>query len=131
MRLIQDTGNESPNVLQISLYTGINQDVIAELMPAIQHEISLDVDSSKDIPIYELIPDTSDDTESLETANLRRLVQALPSEYREIINRRYLSRPAETASEVGRALNIPRQKVTVMEMEAIEMLKEMNLNSRD
>lgn len=124
----------SPTVSEVAKALDQSAEDIGELLQYTENTISMDTPLNEfNHPLQDAIPDDiSINPETIfQEQSFHQHVIAwldnLPAQYREVVVRRFglLSHEPETLEEVGENLNITREKVRQIQMDALKKLREM------
>jgi len=131
-RLIQQLGREpSPEELAVELECSVRD--VREVMRVTQQPVSLEkpVGDEDDSALADFVEDVSAASpfeiasEALRRENIMRVLAALPTREREVIEMRYgiVGGRSRTLEEVGRAFNITRERVRQIENRTLKKLQ--------
>ncbi len=131
-RLIQQLGREpSPDELATELECSVRD--VREVMRVTQQPVSLEkpIGDEDDSALADFVEDVSAASpfeiasEALRRENIRRVLAALPTREREVIEMRYgiVGGRSRTLEEVGRAFNITRERVRQIENRTLKKLQ--------
>jgi RNA polymerase primary sigma factor len=131
-RLIQQLGREpTPEELATELECSVRD--VREVMRVTQQPVSLEkpVGDEDDSALADFVEDVSAASpfeiasEALRRENIRRVLEALPTREREVIEMRYgiVGGRSRTLEEVGRAFNITRERVRQIENRTLKKLQ--------
>ena len=131
-RLIQQLGREpSPDELAAELECSVRD--VREVMRVTQQPVSLEkpIGDEDDSALADFVEDVSAASpfeiasEALRRENIRRVLAALPTREREVIEMRYgiVGGRSRTLEEVGRAFNITRERVRQIENRTLKKLQ--------
>jgi RNA polymerase primary sigma factor len=131
-RLIQQLGREpTPEELAGELECSVRD--VREVMRVTQQPVSLEkpVGDEDDSALADFVEDVSAASpfeiasEALRRENIRRVLEALPTREREVIEMRYgiVGGRSRTLEEVGRAFNITRERVRQIENRTLKKLQ--------
>ncbi len=133
-RLIQQLGREpSPDELATELECSVRD--VREVMRVTQQPVSLEkpIGDEDDSALADFVEDVSAASpfeiasEALRRENIRRVLAALPTREREVIEMRYgiVGGRSRTLEEVGRAFNITRERVRQIENRTLKKLQSL------
>lgn len=123
-----------PTIAEVSKALDQPYEEIGELLQYTENTISMDTPIAESMhPLQDALPDTVAINPELifQEENFHDQVIAwldnLPEQYRDVVVRRYglLGHEVETLESVGENLNITREKVRQIQMDALKKLKEM------
>ena len=131
-RLIQQLGREpTPDELATELECSVRD--VREVMRVTQQPVSLEkpIGDEDDSALADFVEDVSAASpfeiasEALRRENIRRVLAALPTREREVIEMRYgiVGGRSRTLEEVGRAFNITRERVRQIENRTLKKLQ--------
>lgn len=125
LQYCQECGDEPPPVEQIAEHLGLSNEDVLLAMEATQRPRSLSEPLGEDGLLLQDVLGTDETERTLEHIELRRLIDRLSPEEREVIIRRYYR--DETQAVIARSLGMTQVQVSRMESRILKRMREQAL----